>query len=470
MKNKQLKKHIVCVVAVAILAAIFLLPVAAAPPLYLNLEGHTASPGQIKLYFNTNASQVEANQLTLTVGGEQIPIESLRRFKETNEPAAWLFMVDISGSIKKQQFEDIKAVLLSFAGLLGETDSAAFMPLGDELHDTPFVRGKKALESAIEALEVSRENTNLYAGIVKALDILKTQRDLPEKRQVVILSDGLDDFSRGYTLNEVNDKVKEARVPIHTIAFGGSSEDAINGAKTLGSFARASAGGLDLSFEDGDLAQTVVGSAKDGWVLSMNTIGLRISDRGALELTLTTAEGTAKDSTAIGAAEIIPPTTVPETTTEQDPPTPVWVYLSAGGGVAVLLVLIVLLLVLRRKKKKTLEKDELPPLTAGSEAPLSPQMMLRFTPIGASAGGGLDVPMYQELLVGRAPGDAGLALPDSQISEIHCRFFFKNERLYLEDCGSERGTYLNGVPIRSSMPVERDDVLQLGDMKMRVTW
>jgi len=470
-------------IAAALLALGLLLlpyPAQAAQPLRVCLEGTASAPGQLMVHCNASVPELRQEQLSLRLAGEVLPISELRRFGDTGEAAAWLFIVDISGSIKQQQFEEIKEVLRVFAELLGARDSAAFMPLGDQLHSAPFVTGKKNFREQIEGLQVTREDTNLYAGLIQALDILQARQDLPAKKQVVVLSDGEDYFFTGHTREEVNEKVKAAHIPVHTIALpvltGGSGSEH---AKILGSFARISAGGLDLIYGlEGvtaqSLAETVAGAAGNSYVITADTSGLALKENGLLELTVNTGNETASDSLTLRASALVPPTTAPETTTGmpgEDPLPPIrwWIY-AAGGGALLVTALLVLLLVLRKRKKASAAIENEAPALLQPQMPVPTPLQLYFATVGRESES-YEFHAPDELVIGRNAGQAGFNLPeDARLSGRHCRVFWQNGNLYVEDLGSTNGTYLNGVPVWQPVPVAQDDILMAGSTELRVAW
>lgn len=65
-------------------------------------------------------------------------------------------------------------------------------------------------------------------------------------------------------------------------------------------------------------------------------------------------------------------------------------------------------------------------------------------------------------------GSASIALNYPSISSIHCRIFNNGEKLYVEDCNSTNGTYLNGRKITVAQPLHTNDVLKLGNEEFQV--
>lgn len=73
--------------------------------------------------------------------------------------------------------------------------------------------------------------------------------------------------------------------------------------------------------------------------------------------------------------------------------------------------------------------------------------------------------------MGRDSQAADFALAEDRgLSSLHCIFRYEEGKLFLEDAGSTNGTYVNGVPIKGSMRLNRDDVLLIGSYEYRIYW
>jgi hypothetical protein len=77
-----------------------------------------------------------------------------------------------------------------------------------------------------------------------------------------------------------------------------------------------------------------------------------------------------------------------------------------------------------------------------------------------SLGHGIELP-FGELLVGRDVTCA-LRFDDLAVSRRHLRFIRRAHQVFVEDLGSSNGTFLNGRPIRSALPLADGDTISLG--------
>ncbi len=77
----------------------------------------------------------------------------------------------------------------------------------------------------------------------------------------------------------------------------------------------------------------------------------------------------------------------------------------------------------------------------------------------------------KSLSMGREQQASDFALPEDRgLSGRHCVFRYEEGHLFLEDVGSTNGTYVNGIPIKTPMRLNRDDVLLIGSYEYRIYW
>jgi pSer/pThr/pTyr-binding forkhead associated (FHA) protein len=65
------------------------------------------------------------------------------------------------------------------------------------------------------------------------------------------------------------------------------------------------------------------------------------------------------------------------------------------------------------------------------------------------------------LLIGRAPL-CDLQIMDEFISGKHCRVFFENEKLFIEDLDSTNGTFIDGTEVKEKIQFEFGQSIQIG--------
>lgn len=70
-----------------------------------------------------------------------------------------------------------------------------------------------------------------------------------------------------------------------------------------------------------------------------------------------------------------------------------------------------------------------------------------------------------DFIIGKRENIADLILNSSEVSRIHCEFYYNKEGWYLKDKNSTNGTWINDVRLKSgqSLPVKNGDKIRIGE-------
>jgi len=71
------------------------------------------------------------------------------------------------------------------------------------------------------------------------------------------------------------------------------------------------------------------------------------------------------------------------------------------------------------------------------------------------------------LLIGRSQ-DCNLCLTDEFISAKHCKIFFENGELFIEDQGSTNGTFVDGNQVEKKSSLEQGQEVQVGATVLKI--
>ena len=71
------------------------------------------------------------------------------------------------------------------------------------------------------------------------------------------------------------------------------------------------------------------------------------------------------------------------------------------------------------------------------------------------------------IIIGRSPG-ADIVIANSFVSGKHARFSIEGKDLILEDLQSTNGTLLNDEPLYDPTYLEKNDIISIGDVNIRV--
>lgn len=471
--------------------------------------------------------------ITAFIGGDPLPVSVPRVFNVTDEGMAIVFLVDLSKSMRPAQFATIKDALLSWVDAMTETDRAAVMTLGTTVRLVQdFTDEKDTLRDAVQGLGLTDMDTQLHRGLVKAMELgRRKDEDLPDRRAVITLSDGQDDFIGGMTEGEVFERIKENPVPIYAIGFVRPPMTREKEAylKLFGKFARASGGQYFTAGDTpmADIYTAVRSSVGNVWVADLDCSSC-LTDGGLyrLQMNLTIGGQTLTDGMYIrllpeaapalmeplleGNGELPadthvdePAETEPETIVEPSselttapvaPPTPLpehfWEKISfwnyASGTLIVLLL--VLLLIYRRKwirpeapteKQMPAKPEQSSTVPAENEIPKNREasqpksvkaLQIRLSLIGKGKPQEYEREITQSLYIGRDQGSDVVIKEDDEISGQHCELQLKDESLYIRDLGSTNGTMINGVALTGMYRLQNNDTILVGRTELRISF
>jgi len=465
----------------------------------------------------------------VTISGQEVPVTAVSTVRQSQVPVTVYCLVDVSGSIKEQQMEQIKAILTQLAVGLEDGDNMVIGTLGNQTETSGFLE-KGQWEDAIGQLAAGHEDTNLYAGIVESIGVLKKDTQANPKKCLLILSDGQDDQKSGITQKEAETAVLESRIPVYTVAVmrdnlsGKEMDSQIEYGKLLGSFARMSVGGehfaplVDKSSEE-EIAGAVLNSIKDSLVLNIDVTGISAKqDKLLLRVIYSSSDGKqyeddmelyaedldlADEDTALETENAKEETTAMETAAEsgegEDPQkeskgVPVW---GIAGIAAALIAVILGIVILKRKgqarktegeikeeessyiaepyeEHETAEPVAEPMAETVAGSPVNPvkTYRLKLTAVGR-------VQFQREIVLEEGKkvtlgrnnkADIVLNNEDNKLSSSHCTITWTDGKLIIWDNQSTNDTFVNGVPIRKigKVAVHEGDIIQLGSYEYRI--
>lgn len=80
---------------------------------------------------------------------------------------------------------------------------------------------------------------------------------------------------------------------------------------------------------------------------------------------------------------------------------------------------------------------------------------------------GVSIVVRGPVVVGRSP-NADIVIGAGYVSARHARFSLMGTNLFVEDMGSTNGTAVNGQNINSPVSLNNNDVVNIGDVSIRV--
>lgn len=429
----------------------------------------------LQMWLNMPADKTMATeQFNVSVGPHSAKPLSLDAFRDTHQGVAYVFLVDISKSLKNSQLQQIKAALQRWLQGMGELDRAALISFGSQVtRRVEFTADRFKLEKAIEGLAASDMETGLYHGLLEAISLGRSQEaGLPVRRAIVVLSDGIDDSLAGVTAEDVFKQTREYRVPIYSIGFATPplNERKREGLKMLGMLSRQSGG----YFVQADPEQMDNAYARQQQLISQAfrlTIECKdcVADGQLQHISLTWSDGqrTLNDGLEL---RLLPNASVKpskETLFKADKSWPGFVFIA---GFLAFIVGLVLVYRQRLAQPDTSTLDDIPPTPIQAPAvKATTGQRLKLTVVtGVLKGRQYQLNLTEKAVLGRST-NCDLSLSDDvEVSSQHALLQLTNGKLTVRDLHSTNGTLVNGVPINNDYPLRSGDLLLLGRTELRV--
>jgi len=145
--------------------------------------------------------------------------------------AAFLFIMDTSGSVKGAPLEGIKRSAWEFVGLMGANDRAGIMTFNDNAELVrPFTSEKRVLRRKIDKVRTRGRKTILFDALIVAINLI--QKEDRESKFLILFSDGKDEGSRS-TLQEVIQNIRLTGVSILCIGYSRVERKYLDTLKTI---------------------------------------------------------------------------------------------------------------------------------------------------------------------------------------------------------------------------------------------
>ena len=440
-------------------------------------------------YVEISGAEAPITKADAEIAGQTFPASgTLETVRQAGFPVTWMLLVDNSNSMPPFR-EDAIAFAEGLAAACGENTRFLLASFGDGFsllaEDVPADQ----LAARMAEIPMDETVTRLHSSISQALDFLD---DLPrtgnELRGLIVLSDAVAyDPGASVSYEELLERVNGSGVMLHSVGFG-TDQDALASLATLteasgglhqvvGEDRTAAEAAVSLAEETGDLyvtgfalfgftpeetpAQVSVTFASGGELLCRGTGEVQFPDGGD--------ETAPEQETAPAPETELPPSSnaggQTQTPQAQEP-----AQTSSHGGVllavlAAVVVLAAVIAVVCLRRRKSPAGPAVAPVEAGPE---DDGIYLRLEVVqGAYLGQSLDLTLSRELLVGRDP-DCGLPFGDGSVSRRHSRIFLANGAVYIEDLGSQNGTFVNGTRLDLARLLRSGDEIRAGDVVFKL--
>jgi len=409
--------------------------------------------------------------LSAKIQGHALKVAEVTSFDASGEGVNYIFLLDVSKSIQRVQFEEMRSAINHWIDDLNGNDRMTIFAFGAQVRQLiDFTADKVSLKAALKNVMPTDQQTKLYLALRDAINLRqRTDAGLSNRRVIVILSDGKDEGS-GFTADDVRALVQQSPMPIY--AIGSSRLPAKERDEYLEALNRLAILSGGLYVESGPLSATyneIRQAIRRVFVVRLTCDACQVNSQSQpLEMTLTT--GSVARTAQLAVNLVVPP----QPTAAAEP----WWKQVISWKIAIPLVLllgIVLVVVVihnLRKPPPVPPPTEPIPTPAVQPAKVSqPGRRIQLTVVTGKDHGRTDnVNLSGKTVIGRDAG-CDVSYPnDSEMSAKHCELILAGEHVEVLDLGTTNGTLLNGARLVTQQRLEDGDLIRAGRTEIRINF
>lgn len=478
---------------------------------------------------NAYCGKISEGELTVFVsdpGGTEevlcqvgtVPCEEVHAVSQEEDgfPVETVLLVDNSLSVEETYRPAIAQLLQDMVGARLEEECFTLATFDEELHYLVTESSDYTeLKNAIESITYQDQETNVTDVLYECLSDLR-EKEGDSLRRILLISDGMDSETVGYSQQELFDLISEYTCPIYTL--GCTYRDNSEELESMFRLSRQTGSAWFLldEVENTDevlkairetdamlrvtatLPEEVCDGTSKGVLITVSGSGG--SHEASTSIKMPFAEAAAAEETESASQET--QETVQESEEAENVPRPAaspggtmafvgkWWPLFAGCvAVAVILVILIIIFTIRGRKnqapeKKEPEKEEKEPKEEKKhEEPEKEDVggaktymlwrgtndhMLKLSDQDRPSRI-LELPLKDKVVIGRSKGQAVFDYEKS-VSGTHCEISARNGHFYVKDLHSSNGTTVNGkaLPSGGEAEIYSGAILNLGRLRLKV--
>lgn len=436
------------------------------------------------------------------IAEEEIPIETI-------------ILLDNSLSVTEKYRPLIRTIMSELAANRMEREQFTIAVFSDEIQYLVQKCGDYAqVKQAIDQITYQDQETYLTDVLYAMLEEINKENSAALKR-IIIISDGVDNKSIGYTKEELYAALEKTPYPIFTL--GCTYKKNNEQLKNMFALSRTTGGESWMLDEVSDPMEVIQKIAELNQALKVTVTPKDKECDGTkkgVNLVITSGEQSISDSvevmmpfhtieeTTTEEVKPVPETTLPVPTTEAEPELPEpeekknflpLILIGVGMMLVGLLAAVVIVLAQRQKKKnqfvsaKPRREDDVPgadtdvvkrttKMAGVEEAPRRSTMFVWgeeavHTLILEDVNNPIrrfEVSLDSSVLVGYNDECQIRLNYEETVSGRHCRIYGENGKVYVENLSRSNGTYMDGKQVVGGAEIYTGCVLKLGNLMMRV--
>ncbi len=163
--------------------------------------------------------KIRQSDVTLKIGEEIVDDFSIEPYVLSGKPVDILFCVDISGSMAQNPIGEVKQAINEFLNHLKPPIRIGLCAFGNEFYLLqPFTSEYELVRRKVQKLIAKENLTELHYGIYKAINLFE-QFKSPPLRFLILFSDGKNEGSLAYTLDDCINDALNKRVMVFSIGY-----------------------------------------------------------------------------------------------------------------------------------------------------------------------------------------------------------------------------------------------------------
>jgi type II secretory pathway pseudopilin PulG len=440
------------------------------------------------------------------------------RLSDLDMPMQTLIMVDNSISIPTSDRDKITSLIQDLIADRLPNEEIAIATFSESVDKlTDYTNDYSTLKKALDSIEYKDQETYLTDVLYDLISSEYVNSTEDVYQRIIVISDGVDNKSLGYTKEELTALLKEYPIPIYTIGCSTGK----NNTELENMFAISRSTSVDYFLLD-DVEDTL--EITDSLHEDINIMKLIVTpssdimDGGKKAVKITFGEGTSISTEIVmpqKVVEAVPESTIEEAVeetmvSEVDSETEIETEseIEKEGGfdslilivivLAVILVLIIIAVVVIiivngknkntefeqvdenilnqlgrenfRQESRTELVDSFRNADNGNTVAILDQRanyQLTLTDVNSPARS-FYVPLSKSVVIGRRAESSDIVLDyDNTVSGRHCEISTRNGKFYVRDLQSGNGTYLNGSRVLTETEIFSGNILKLGRLEMR---
>lgn len=177
--------------------------------------------------------------------GEKLTLKNNEDFSSTKEGVQYYVLLDISASISKEYFLQMKASILDFYSTLSPNDGFSLITFGETVETKVNTRvSNDDLRNILNSINNRDKDTLLFEAIKEAVEKDSKNPDTSlHRREIIVLSDG-EDFAIGkVTSSEVQSQLQRESISLYALCIKDTKKENID---AFGEVARSSGGQIEV--------------------------------------------------------------------------------------------------------------------------------------------------------------------------------------------------------------------------------